>query len=231
MNPRVDCGPQNRYLSDVHLVETLFSLALFSAVGNFMLQELEKDFSTEDPQWFVNIMKFFFVYLQNAYILWLFSSILAAAIFAERWWLKITKADFLPRRELASLFIYEAAVLLLPLLVLMFIADYQLFEPLKPEVYISLRVYLIFGIVHVLIFFFRLGARAKLSIWKRTWSSILLAYLLIFAAVPGMLVTLPFYFLPLLLIVYPLYAISRDFIPKPAIVRRFFNKVQKALES
>lgn len=230
LNPQSDCGPENRYLSDVHLVEALFSLALASAVGNFMLQDLEGVFDTNDPQLFVKLLKYFFAYLQNAYLLWLFSSILVASIFAERWWLRFTKADILPRRELATLFVYEACVLILPLLAMMFVAGYQLYEPVTRELFSAFIVYAFFAGTHLLIFFFRLSTRAGLPIWKRAWISLVLMYLVVFAWVPGLLFTLPFYFLPLLLLLYPLYAILRDFIPKPPIIRQFFDKVQQALE-
>lgn len=230
LNPREDCGPENRYLNDVRLSETLFSLALASAVGNFMLQGLDGIFDKGDPGWLVHIIKYFIAYLQNAYLLWLFSSILVASIFSGRWWIRFTKADILPRREVATLFIYEAAVLILPLIAIMFFSEYQLYEPLTPELLNALIGYAIFAVTHLLIFFFRLGTRAGLPIWKRVLTSFFLAYLAVFAWVPGLLITLPFYFLPLLLFLYPLYALIRDFVPKPVIVRRFFKKIQSVIE-
>lgn len=230
LNPREDCGPEKRYLSDVRLAEALFSLTIVSAVGNFMSQNYEKAFAGEELQGLVKLFGYFIAYLQNAYLLWLFSSVLVAAIFAERWWLRITKADFLPRRELATLFVYEACVLILPLLAIMFFAGYELYGPVSQDLFTVFIIYAIFAGIHLLIFFFRLGMRAGITILRRTLTPFLIVYLLVFAWMPGLLVTLPFYLLPLLLILYPLYALLRDYVPKPAIVQRFFDKIQQTIE-
>lgn len=231
LDPRTDCGPENRYLSDVRLAQTLFSLSIASAVGNFMLQDIEGVFDKTDPQWIVLIVKYFFGLLQNAYLLWLFSSLLMAAIFVQRWWLRFTKAGFLPRRELATLFIYEAGVLLLPLVMMMFIFEYRLFQEPAQKMINAFIIFGIFAVLHVLIFFFRLGSRAGLKIWKRTWTSLLLVYFFAIAWLAGMFITLPFILLPFLLLLYPFWAVIRDYIPKPSPVRRFFTTVQKTIES
>ena len=205
-------------------------MAIASAVGNFMSHNFESTFAKEKAHSYVKLIGFFIAYLQNAYLLWLFSSILVAAIFAERWWIKFTKADILPRRDLATLFVYEACILILPLLAIMFIAGYQLYGPVSDDLSVVFVIYAILACIHLFFFFLRLGKRAKIPVWRRIWSSLLLMYLLVFAWLPGIVVTLPFYFLPLLILLYPVYALLRDYIPKPEIVRRFFDKVQQAID-
>jgi hypothetical protein len=230
LDPRTDCGPENRYLSDVRLAQTLFSLSIASAVGNFISQDIKGVFDKTDPKLIVFILKYFFGFIQNSYLLWLFSSLLMAAVFLQRWWLRFTKADFLPRRESATLFIYEAGVLLLPLVVMMLIFEYRLFQEPNQKMINAFIIFGIFAVLHVFFFFFRLGSRAGLTIWKRTWTSLLLVYFSAVAWLAGMVITLPFIFLPFLLLMYPFWAVIRDYIPKPSPVRNFFAKVQKAIE-
>ena len=91
-----------------------------------------------------------------------------AAVFLQSWWLRFTKADFLPRRESATLFIYEAGVLLLPLVVMMLIFEYRLFQEPNQKMINAFIIFGIFAVLHVFFFFFRLGSRAGLTIWKRT---------------------------------------------------------------
>lgn len=230
LNPREECGPGKRYLSDVRLTETLFSLTLASAVGNFMLQDLEKGAGAEGPKWMLQFSKYFIGYFQNAYLLWLFSSVLVAAIFVERWWLRLSKSEILPPRELATLFVYEAGVLILPLIAMLFVSGYKLYDPVSQEMWSAFLVYAVFAGIHVIIFFYRIGTRAGFSIRRRIWTSLLFTYLVVFAWLPGVLITMPFYILPLLLLLYPVYAALRDFLPKPAFVRTFFDKIQRALD-
>ena len=56
-------------------------------------------------------------------------------------------------------------------------------------------------------------------------------YLVVFAMLPGELLALPFAFLPFLLVLYPLYAVVRDYLPKPRGLKRLFDRVQSVLEA
>jgi len=230
LNPQMECGPDQRYLSDVRLTEALFSLVLASAIGNFIMTESGIVFSEQFPSWLRKVFEFILAYFQNAYLLWVFSSILVAVIFVGRWWTKFTKAEVLPRRELATLFIYEASALILPLVIILFVSGYRLYGEVSDNLKNALIAYAIFAIAHVLIFFYRLGKRAGLPLGKRIWSAILLVYVAVYAWFPGIFITLPFYFLPLLVLLYPLYALLRDYMPKPVFLKRVFDKIQRALE-
>jgi hypothetical protein len=224
-----DCGPKRRYLSAVHLAESVFSIAAATSIVNlYSAIEAESQAKGSEVEWFV---KYLIGWFQSAYLLWLFATLLIASLVLERMWLRFTRAQVESRRELASLFVYEVCLLLLPLLGILWIGGYRILEPLSAKLWRALVVYGILAALHLFVFLFRLGCRARLPLWRRVWTSALVLYLAMVAILLGQFAALPFLFLPLLLVLYPLYALLRDYLPKPRGLKRLFDRVQSRLET
>lgn len=238
IDPGNECGEGKRYLSDTRLAQALLSVAAATAIAGFITAE-EGDVRTGVP--LVDYLEHSTLSaLQQAYLLWLFCSLLVTTVLMRRAWnfLAGAKVDFLSPRQVTTLFVYELAALFLPLLAILYSHNVVLFvSPAADEVAArealegDLFVYGILSTGHLVLFLVRLGWRAGLSWWRILLTAVAIPYVCVFLFIPAMFIALPFYVLPLLLLLYPVYALLRDYAPKPQIVRRGFDRVEAVLSA
>jgi len=228
LNIAADCGPGRRYLSAVHLSHAVFSIAVATSIVNFY-SVVETGVRTQGSTW-VWFEKYVGGAFESAYLLWLFGAVLMTSLLLERLWSWLIKAQVLSRRERAALFVYEVCVLVVPLLVISVLGEYRFPEMPSPGLLRAFIVYAIMAAVHFLVFLFQLGGRVQLPLWKRTLIPWAILYFFVFALSPGLLMALPFLFLPLLLLLYPLYAVLRDHMPMTLGMKRLFDRMQSMME-
>lgn len=230
LNPAVDCGPGRRYLSALHLAQSVFSIAVASSVVNLSVEVDAAGHPTGErvPSWFSGPF-------ESAYLLWVFGMVLIASLLLQRLWVRFTNAQILPARQLGALFVYEVCVLLVPLLgILVVLQPFQAVnrrEPLSAGSWIALWIYAGAAVAHLFVFLFRLGGRAQLSFLRRLLIAPVLAYIFLVVMLPAMIMALPFLFLPVLLALYPVHALLRDHLPKKSGLKRFVDRMQRRLET
>lgn len=256
IDPERDCGPDKRYVGAIRFAESLFGLAIAAAIGGFISQDIGdigetlprpnseisdmvlapvRETADTGPRLATDFSNFLVRSFENAYVLWLYCSALIAGVLASRVWAKLTKSDGLSRFQLTSLFIYEFGVLFLPLLVIIYVFEYTIFDIFTGGIEAESEPFfegdLIFTLVHFLLFLSLLGRRARIPVWRSIWSSVVVIFVLSFLFLISMLVSIPFYMLPFLLLLYPIYAFLRDYIPKPAFAKRIFLVTESRIDA
>ena len=160
---------------------------------------------------------------------------LIAGVLAARLWVRLSKSEAFETEHLTSLFIYEFGVLFLPLLGIIYIFEYTVLDlfigGIKPESKLFFAGDLIFSASHLLLFLLVLGRCAKLTIWRSVWSAAVVVLALVFLFLLGMILSIPFYLLPLLLLLYPVYALVRKFMSKAAFAEKFFEGIEGRITS
>ena len=235
IDPMQDCGPGKRFLNDINFAQALLSLAAASAVVGFVSAEVAKE--TTEIRLYDKLIHFMLSAIEYAYLLWLFCSLLTATVLTSRVWAFFAgkKAKDTDRRVLTTLFIYEFAVLFLPLPGILYQHEVVLFVSPAREteematLITSLQIYTACIAAHFVLFLLCLGRRVGLPWWTTVWTSLVVPYVCLFLMVPAMIMALPFYVLPLLLLLYPLYALARDVVPKHSAAGRSFLWMESVL--
>jgi hypothetical protein len=173
--------------------------------------------------------------MENSYLLATFCSLLIATTLAGRLWGRLTGAQLISRRDRTTLFVYEFAVLFLGLLATLRVSGIEIsfgesFKP-TPDQERAVLMYIIGASTHLFWFFFSIGARAGVSFWKRLWTSLLVGYLLVFLWGVGVALSVPFFLLPLFILLYPIYALLRDWLPWRGRMRVLLARLEETLTS
>ena len=234
INPETECGPGKKFVDPVRFAESLFGLAIAAAIGGFLSQDISNNGENESKV-ASDLTGFLVGSFENAYLLWLYCSALIAGVLAARLWVRLSKSEAFETEHLTSLFIYEFGVLFLPLLGIIYIFEYTVLDlfigGIKPESKAFFAAYPIFSVSHLLLFLLVLGRCAKLTIWRSVWSAAVVVLALVFLFLLGMILSIPFYLLPLLLLLYPVYALVRKFMSKAAFAEKFFEGIEGRITS
>lgn len=195
-----------KYLNDIKFVTTLFYITVGSAIVKSIFT-----FEASDTVMVGNsIFNFFLNLFVQSYVLWIFGFMLLAFIWTGRIWRKWMKMEIKEQRQFDSNFIYECGTILTIVIILFWIIDFNIGDPITPNLKTALIIFAILIVLHFLYSLLSIGVRSNAPKIRLIVISFVCTYIFVFVALVAEIVTIPMLLLPILVILSPLFYLFRN---------------------